>query len=123
MPSMFLEITNLPQLRQAFSMAPVLMNRRLNETIEKSIYMVERDSKINTPVDTGTLRRSHYEIFRTLYGEVGTNTQYDIYVHEGTKNMRARPYLRDAMEKNLMQINRFFTDAVQSVLNSVGRMT
>lgn len=53
------------------------------------------------PVDTGRLRSSIRfslgvdEVGR--FGQVGTDVEYAIYVHEGTSRMAARPFLRDAL--------------------------
>lgn len=116
-------IKNLPQIKRAFGMAPGLMRTALNTAIRQSVLTVERDSKILTPVDTGRLRASHRSIFRELYGEIGTNVSYDIFVHEGTRRMKGRPYLRNAVAKADPVVQSFFTKAVQSTLDRIGGMT
>lgn len=118
-----IQIKNLPQIKRAFGMAPTLMKSNLNTAIKKSILMVERESRILTPVDTGRLRASHRSVFRDMYGEVGTHTHYDIFVHDGTRYMRARPYLKNAVQSANFQIQSFFTQSVQDTLNKIGRMT
>lgn len=123
MPSINIQIKNLPQIKRAFGMAPSLMRRNLNLAIRKSILMVERESRILTPVDTGRLRASHRSIFRDMYGEVGTHTHYDVFVHSGTRYMRARPYLKNAVQAANFQIQSFFTQSVQDTLNTIGKMT
>lgn len=85
--------------------------------------MIERNSRILTPVDTGRLRASHRSIFRDMYGEVGTHTHYDLFVHEGTRYMRSRPYLRNAVAKADPQIQLFFQKAAQSTLDTIGKAT
>lgn len=52
---------------------------------------------------TGNLRRSYQykrgnATGKVASGLVGTNVQYAPYVEFGTKNMKARPHLRTAME-------------------------
>lgn len=51
--------------------------------------------------DHGTLTGSISKEFLLVKGQpvvrVGANTYYAVYVHEGTRNMRARPYLREAL--------------------------
>lgn len=123
MPTVEIKIKNLPQIKRAFGQAPALMRRNLNIGIRKTLLMVERESRILTPVDTGRLRASHRTVFRDLYGEVGTHTNYDLFVHEGTRYMRPRPYLRNAVTQSANQINLFMTEAVQSTLNTIGKMT
>lgn len=117
------KIKNLPQIRRAFSLAPALMSKNLNQAISKSTFMVGRTSRINTPVDTGRLRASTRERVSNLKGEVSTNTNYDIFVHQGTRFMRARPYLRNALQSNEHTINTLFLKATNDTLNSIGKMT
>lgn len=52
--------------------------------------------------DTGALTQSLAWEFLIVDGNpvvrVGANTYYALWVHEGTRKMRARPYLRDALD-------------------------
>lgn len=123
MPTIDIRITNLPQIKAAFGKSPLLMMRELNAAIQRSVLTIGRDSRLLTPVRTGRLRASTYERFSNLRGEVGTNTEYDVFVHEGTRFMRGRPYLRRSVEMNDQSIQSYFTDAVQKVLNQTGSET
>jgi HK97 gp10 family phage protein len=116
-----IKITNLPQIKAAFNKAPASMTRELNTAIKKSVLSIQAKSMINTPVLTGRLRASHRSLFSNLKGEVGTHTNYDVFVHEGTRYMKARPYLREAVESSTPEVDRFFKDAVDSVLSEIGR--
>jgi len=120
MPEIAVKITNIDQIRRAFNRSPFLMAKELNKAIEKTVFKVEQQSKINTPVDTGRLRASHYTEFSNLRGAVGTDTNYDIFVHEGTRYMKARPYLRTAIDETSKSIDDYFKDAVQNVLDTIG---
>lgn len=116
-------ITNLPQIRAAFGKAPALMTNELNIAIKKSIFTIQGRSMQRTPVLTGRLRASTLSKFENLKGEVGTHTNYDIFVHEGTRFMAARPYLRTAVEESNSEVNDFMTKAVDNVLSQIGRAT
>lgn len=118
-----IRITNLPQIRAAFSRAPYIMTGELNIAIEKTVFNIQRKSMINTPVDTGRLRASTRSLFSNLRGEVGTNTNYDIFVHNGTRYMPGRPYLSQAVESSELQTDIFFKRAVQNTLDKIGGMT
>lgn len=118
-----IRITNLPQIRAAFSRAPYIMTGELNIAIEKTVFSIQRKSMINTPVDTGRLRASTRSLFSNLKGEVGTNTNYDIFVHNGTRYMPGRPYLSQAVESSELQTDIFFKRAVQNTLDKIGGMT
>lgn len=123
MPEIAIHIKNISQIRSAFRKAPALMARELDKAIRKTVLSIEADSKRNTPVRTGRLRASTYDRFSPLRGEVGTNVHYDRFVHEGTRFMKARPYLRLAVQSNQANTDRFFADAVQQVLTRIGNST
>lgn len=116
-------IKNLAQIKKAFKQSPIIMTKNLNIAIRKSVTVIERDSKKNTPVLTGRLRSSHRQSFSNLRGEVGTNVDYDVFVHDGTKFMKARPFLYNAVVQNERDIDRFFTEAVQKTLETIGSNT
>lgn len=118
-----IRITNLSEIKRAFAMSPQLMARELNIAIREAVLTIGRQSRINTPVDTGRLRASTYEKFGNLRGEIGTNTEYDLFVHSGTRFMRGRPYLLNAVNANSQNTDRFFTGAVQRTLDKIGKMT
>lgn len=120
-PAINITIKNLPQIKSAFNKAPGLMTRELNTAIKKSVFYIQGKSMINTPVLTGRLRASHRSLFTNLRGEIGTNTNYDIFVHWGTRYMKARPFLFEAVQDSNTEVNRFFTQAVDSVLNDIGK--
>lgn len=123
MPQIQIEITNIAQIRRAFSSSPVLMVKELNTAIRQTVLSVGAQSRRNTPVNTGRLRASTYERFGSLRGEVGTDVFYDRFVHDGTRYMRGRPYLADAVSHNESNTEKYFTRAVDRVLEAIGRAT
>lgn len=122
MANIQVKITNLAEIKAAFKLAPGKMRDNLNKAIQKSIFSIERDSKINSPVLTGFLRASHQSLFSDLRGEVGPTASYAIFVHEGTRFMRPRPFLLEAVKTNEKSIQDYFHDAVQDTLDTIGRM-
>lgn len=115
-------ITNLPQIKRAFDVAPFEMTKQLNLAIRKTILKIQAKSMINTPVLTGRLRASTASTFGDLRGEVGTHTNYDIFVHEGTRFMKGRPYLRDAVDESSDDTDKYFQEAVQNTLDKIAGM-
>lgn len=92
-----------------------------HELIQRVVLTVEAQAKRVTPVDTGTLRRSITS--RTLtrtQGVVGTNVSYGRYVHEGTRRMPGRPFLRQGLEASASQIDRILKQHGERVLGKVG---
>lgn len=70
----------------------------INRAIKKSIYVIERRAKMETPVDTGILRNSYETTFDDLIGKLTNFRLYGLYVHEGTKNQKANPFLQRAVD-------------------------
>lgn len=116
-------IPNAAKFRAAFRQAPVLVRRHMDVAIRKTVLNIGRRSRQFTPVDTGRLRASTREIFSPGRGEVGTHTNYDIFVHEGTRFMRARPFLRDAVNVEEQKTDLYFTEELQKALNTIARNT
>lgn len=73
------------------------LDKGIRDLVETLAFGVERYSKQVTPVRTGRLRASINT--RSSFGGnfrafVSTNTDYALFVHEGTRKMRGRPFMR-----------------------------
>lgn len=134
MPNINVTITNLPQIKAAFSKAPAQMTKELNLAIRKAVLKIQGQESLDyrslgIRVITGglinSIRRGTY--FSNLRGEVGPNVTgsqgvgYAIYVHEGTKYMRSRPFLYNAVQDSRNYTEEVFKRAVQNVLDDIGR--
>lgn len=67
---------------------------------------IQTRAKRQVPVDTGRLRSSiqtsaPFRRGTRLVVTVGSNVKYAGYVERGTRFMRARPYLRPALEQEM----------------------
>lgn len=67
----------------------------LRKEINKVAFSIERVAKQVTPVDTGTLKSSILTspAVLGLKATISPRVHYAIYVHEGTRYMRARPFM------------------------------
>jgi len=67
----------------------------LREEINKLAFGIERFGKQLSPVDTGRLRASIHVVpaGMDLKAIIATDTNYAVYVHEGTRYMRGRPFM------------------------------
>lgn len=99
----------------------------LGKAMWEVVLQIERDSKINCPVDKGDLRRSIKGVVKAMMagkisGEVSATTDYAAYVHEGTSKMAARPFIMDAVRKNKkFIIDRLGAQAFKNVEKIIGR--
>ena len=75
------------------------------------MYLVGK-CRLITPVDTGRLKGSlDFKVIKE--GDktiliIGTNVEYAIFVHEGTRRMRPRRYIKDATFASLGEIKTIF---------------
>jgi len=126
MAQITIQIKNIAQIRAAFSKAPAIMGEEFRKALIKSVVLVQRESMKLTPVLTGRLRASYmFEISGgglKMQATVGPTVNYATFIHDGTRFMKARPFLKDGAEASLDQIDDFFTDATQSALDKIGRM-
>lgn len=121
MPAISIKIKNLPQIKRAFLKSPKNMVDDLNIAIKKSALAIQGQSMQNAPVRTGFLRRSHESIFGNLTATIMPTAYYAIFVHEGTRFMRGRPFLYEAVTEELDAVQNYFREAVQSTLDKLAK--
>lgn len=86
----------------------------------KIVVLAEGKIKPHVPVLTGTLRRSITHRVERSRGFVGTGLEYAEFVHEGTKYMAGRPFLREGVEDSLGQIEQMLKEWGIKLFNRVG---
>ena len=113
-------------IARAFAAYPDVVAPALRDASMKSAFLVERYAKLVTPVDTGRLRASIATSLgvrdRGITSIVQTNVFYAVFVHEGTKRMRGRPYMQQGADRATPEIQAFYTTAVNSAIKSVQSM-
>lgn len=135
MPEIDITITNLPQIRAAFKQAPTLMRRNVNTAIRKTVINIQGKESteykaLGIRVISGglinSIRRGVW--YGDLQAEVGPNVKgspgvdYAGYVHEGTRFMKSRPYLLQAVGVAQHETDEFFVAAVEKTLSEIGAM-
>lgn len=133
MADIAIKITNMAEIRAAFNKAPQLMVNELNTAIKKTLLNIQGKESLEyrslgirviTGGLIGSIRRGIY--FSNLKGEVGPNVtgspgvNYAGYVHSGTRYMKARPYLLNAVNHAELDTEKYFKTAVQNVLDNIG---
>ena len=93
------------KIQRFFKDAPEKISAALGKVISKFAFLVEREAKMVTPVDTGRLRGSIATELMPLKATIAPHTNYAVYVHEGTRFMTARPFLRWGVENAQMGLD------------------
>lgn len=90
---------SLQRIGSAFKGAE--LDKAIHDVLTDFAFTVERYAKQVTPVDTGRLRASISTGFLIASGisgggtaRVAPHTDYAGFVHEGTRKMKARPFMR-----------------------------
>ncbi len=82
------------------------LDKAQNEALTKIGMLVQAESQVNAPVDSGRLKQSITnqvnESDKSV--EVGTNVEYAVWVHEGTSKQEAQPFIKDAVMNNINKI-------------------
>jgi len=94
---------------------PAEMKKQLNRAVQFSIADVERGTKKNAPVRTGTLRTSIHRTQRNLEGEVAAGVHYAIHQEYGTKYFGGRYFMTKAVRSLTAKINWYFVEALKRV--------
>ncbi len=84
----------------------------------KSGLRVERESKLIAPVDTGRLRNTISPSMSVGGGGViiGAYTEYARFVHDGTRFMKGRPFLTDAVRASSVDIKDYYVEEISNAL-------
>src|SRR5260221_13792700 len=109
-------ITGMPDIFAKLDEHTIRQTNRANKAVHRAGLRAQGVAKKNCPVGTpestgikgyhgGRLRQSIVVDNSTfLESTVGTNVYYAIFVHEGTKKMRGRPFLRQGFDAGWKQL-------------------
>jgi HK97 gp10 family phage protein len=111
------KIVGLDRVRDALTNAPHTIRVAANRVADEEIPKIVTRARELAPVRTGRLRNSIYWRKTGFLGyEVGARVFYAGFVELGTRFMRARPYLRPAIEEKLPEIREELKDALVEAL-------
>jgi len=90
----------------------------ISDIVNKAALQIEREAKLNCPVDTSNLKNSiHAKPIDETSAQVGTNIEYAPYVNYGTIHMSARPFFTNAVNSVEDEFKSKIQQAVKSILD------
>lgn len=120
-----ISVKNLDQILNAFKAFPNETAVALREASTKSAFKVEREAKLVTPVDTGRLRSSIATslgiLNKGITSVVSTNVNYAGWVHDGTRRMKSRPYMKIGADASLSYITSQYVAAIEKVVGHLAK--
>jgi len=107
------------RVKEVFRQFPDKVAPFLRNAAQTAAFAIEREAKIISPVDTGRMRASiatSLGIVGNIAAVVQTNVEYAIYVHEGTKSMRGRPFMKQGADAAMPAIKTAYEENIKKAL-------
>lgn len=96
-----IDIKELDEAIDLLAKYPETTDNNIAEVFDKLLPEIANRSKKLAPVDTGRLRTAiHWRVEKTpgnVKGIVEDPVKYAPFVHEGTRRMKGRPFVRNAI--------------------------
>lgn len=98
---------------------PENIKKAIGDALAKSAFTVERYMKMNAPVDTGRLRSSIFtELTPSIYptrATISPHVFYAIFINEGTRFIRANPFVTKTAQQAESEVQNFFDEALDNM--------
>ena len=91
------------------------VQKTLDKSIKKSIFLLEREAKLNTPVDTRLLRNSYETRFSSLEWRLRNFREYAPYVESRVG------FLAETKDQTEWKIQKIFEDDIQEMIDDLVR--
>lgn len=81
-----IKITGLDKFTKGFTKAPQVFAAEISKGITKALVVLQGEARMLVPVDTGRLRNAiTFNLENNYFGRLSANTDYAIFVHEGSR--------------------------------------
>jgi len=114
---MEMHIDKLPQLREKLKQLDDSMKRKVHEAMQFEAEAMKNIARARCPVRTGRLRDSIYAKVRDWILQLGATAPYAIYQELGTRYIRPRRFLKNAvslrMQSLINRVNRAIRQAIR----------
>lgn len=134
MSSLSISLKNEPRIKRAFAKAPrefmAVLQKAMEQTGGETLGKVKQVITSGTgmwkaPVDTGAMRGNisitEKVPLRVVIEPNQSITPYAKYVHDGTSNMSARPFLEITKQTEEKNIRSFFERTLNNFVNELSR--
>jgi len=114
---MEMHIDKLPQLHEKLNQLDEGMKRKVHEAMQFEAEGMKNIARARCPVRTGRLRDSIYAKVQGWILQLGATAPYAIYQELGTRHIRPRAFLKNAvtlrMQSLVNRINRAIGEAIR----------
>jgi HK97 gp10 family phage protein len=110
-----MSITTNFEFKIDINMLNTAIDTAIHNSLDKSIKLINDVARNECPVDTGSLRDSLVSsIDSKTSASIKSESEYSLYVHEGTSRQPSQPFLREAFIKNLDNIKNITLECFNS---------
>lgn len=115
------EIKGLKEIQSALSQAPEIAKPIFQRAIEGTAAVFAKHTQKNNPVPwrTGALTQTFQFNSSPLRATWGPTRYYAIFVHDGTKYIKANPFMPKIMAKAEKEVTQLFEQALDIFTNKL----
>lgn len=99
-----------------FGRLPKEVARAIDIGLQKAAFIIEGKAKELSPVDTGRMRGSIVTSLVPLQATVAPFVNYAVFVHEGTRYMKGRPFMSDAAKQKENEVIGIINEEIAKTL-------
>lgn len=127
-------IVGLNELKMAIKRNPQRVSTEAKKFLTRGIAVYNRSiirspwGKLQggggAPVKTGNLRDTHIRTIEQFRATIGPSKQYApyaVYVHEGTRRMKSRPWLDYAYNSNKPEIENLYRAMLKEIVSDLAK--
>jgi len=115
-----MHVEGLPELRQKLSQLDDGLKRRVQDAMRFEAEAMKNVARARCPVRTGRLRDSIYAKVRNWSIRLGAAVPYAVYQEFGTRYVRARRFLRNAVEVRMPVLVNRINRAIDQAIREAG---
>lgn len=126
LPSFNIKLSGLSEILGGLESVKEGLADTLSQGMREAAFVVEGEAKKeitsgpNRAIKTGFLRSSIGVVSVSPYqAKIQAGAYYGVYVHEGTRYMRARPFLQAGLRDAIPQIEAIFGKRVQTLVELI----
>lgn len=131
-----IKIVGLEELERAIKRNPKKAKAEVDKALQRVMAIYRRHigqsapwtvgaASGGVPKNTGKLRQSHRVEFKPWEAKMkvgdSTGVPYAVYVHEGTKNMKKRPWLDVMMTKRKKEVSDISVKLLDNIVKDLAR--
>jgi len=109
---MEIHVHNLPALREKLIRLDETMKRKVHEAMEFEAEGMKNIARERCPVRTGRLRDSIYARVQDWILQLGATAPYAIYQELGTRHIRPREFLKNAVSLRMQSLVNRINNAI-----------